>query len=512
MASRRSCGAEAKSGFWRGNLASGVVDSRITRGVSTSTLLRVSGLSVNYTSTRSDVIPALRDISLEVAAHQVLGVLGASGSGKSSLSHAILHLLPGNANILQGSIEFGGKDLLKIPERELRRVRGAGIALVSQEPALALNPVLTIGRQIIDVLRAHRRVSYKEAKERARSMLAEVGFSEPDRIFSACPHQLSGGQRQRAAIAQALICCPELLIADEPLSSLDTITQAEILELFKKLKRDLKLSMIFVTHNAGVLSALADRAVVLAAGQVLAQGTFEELRAEKDEYVRGLIFPEKTLAQKTVPQQKTSNAQVLLEVKNLQKHFVQRRFFSREKFAVQALRGIDLELGEGTSTAIIGRSGSGKTTLARCIAGFEVSDSGEMKIAGTEEKHRRREVQLIFQEAGTALNPRFNAAEIISEPLDIAGELSKPQRKERALQLMKEVGLDPEWHARKAGEFSGGQRQRLALARALAASPRLLILDESLSGLDLPLQAQMLRLLLDLEARHKLTLLHITHD
>jgi ABC-type glutathione transport system ATPase component len=506
------CGAEAKSGFWRGNLASGVVDSRITRDVSTSTLLRVRGLSVNYTSTRSEIIPALHNVNLEVAPQQVVGVLGQSGSGKSSLSHAILKMLPGNAGI-EGSIEFGGRDLLKMPERELRGLRGAGIALVSQEPALALNPVLTIGRQIIDVLQAHQRVSYKEAKERARTMLAEVGFSEPDRILSAYPHQLSGGQRQRAAIAQALICSPELVIADEPLSSLDTITQAEILELFKKVKRDLKLSMIFVTHNAGVLSALADRVVVLAAGQVRTQGTIEELSAQKDDdYVRGLIFPEKTLAQEAVCQQKTTDAEVLLEVKNLGKQFTQRRFFSRQKFAVQALEGIDLELGEGTSTAIIGRSGSGKTTLARCIAGFEIPDAGEVKIGGTEEKQRRREVQLIFQDAGTALNPRFTAAEIISEPLDIAGELTITQRKERACQLMKEVGLDPEWHARKAGEFSGGQRQRLALARALAASPRLLILDESLSGLDLPLQAQMLRLLLDLQVRHQLTLLHITHD
>jgi peptide/nickel transport system ATP-binding protein len=472
----------------------------------------VSGLSVDYTSSRGEVIPALREISLELERQQVLGVLGESGSGKSSLSHAILRLLPGNAKVVEGTVEYSGRNLLTLPDRELRRVRGAGIALIAQEPALALNPVLSIGRQIIDVLRAHRRLSHQVAKEQARSMLREVGFTAPDRILSAYPHQLSGGQRQRAAIAQALMCSPELLIADEPLSSLDTITQAEILELLQKLKRDFRLALIFVTHNAGVLSALADRVMVLVGGRVRAQGTLRQLSAESDSHVRRLIFAENALRQEDTGREKRADPQPMVEVRNVSKQYVQRRLFTRHRFAVQALQGLDFEIAEGSSTAIIGRSGSGKTTLARCIAGFEVPDSGEVRIAGADPKHQRRQVQLIFQDAGTALNPRFTAAEVIIEPLDIGGQLASPHKKQRALQLMEEVGLDPEWHLRKAGEFSGGQRQRLALARALAPSPRLLILDESLSGLDLPLQAQILRLLLDLQSRHGLTYLHITHD
>ena len=472
----------------------------------------MSGLSVDYTSSRGDVIAALRNVSLDLGPQQVLGVLGESGSGKSSLSHALLRLLPRNATITAGSVQYAGRNVLSLSDRELRRLRGASIALISQEPALALNPVLSIGRQIIDVLRAHRRVSQKEAKERARLMLREVGFPEPDRILSAFPHQLSGGQRQRAAIAQALVCSPDLLIADEPLSSLDTITQAEILELLQRMKRELKLAMIFVTHNAGVLSALADRVLVLESGHVRAEGTLDELRGSKDDYVRSLIFPEESLSQDNVGKQQEAKPQLLLQVRNVSKQFVQKRFFSPSKFSVQALRGIDLELGQGSATAIIGRSGSGKTTLARCIAGFEIPDSGEIRIDNEDPKRQRAQVQLIFQDAGSALNPRFTAAQIIAEPLDIAGELSIVQKKERALELMKEVGLDPQWHSRKAAEFSGGQRQRLAVARALAASPRLVILDESLSGIDLPLQAQMLTLLRHLQRHHGLTFLHITHD
>ena len=504
------------------NLTSGVSES-CTSGPSSpvAPLLRVCELSVDY-ATAGETIPALREVDLQLREREVLGVLGVSGSGKSSLSRAILRLLPANAKVIAGSVEYRGKDLLNMPERDLRHVRGAGIALISQEPALALNPVLQVGSQIIDVLRAHRSGSNEEAMEQTRAMLREVGFAEPDRVVRAYPHQLSGGQRQRAAIAQALICSPSLLIADEPLSSLDTITQAEILDLLQRLKVELNLAMIFVTHNAGVLSSLADRVVVLHEGHVRAQGSLDQLSRDDDPYVRALIFPEKDLQSEknlhaderlsVVADTASVSATPFLQVRNLCKHFVQRRLLSRKQVQVQALKSIDFEIEEGAIVAVIGRSGSGKTTLARCIAGFETPDEGEVVFAHQVPGGGRGAVQLMFQDAGTALNPRFTAVQAIAEPLDITRQLNASQRLERALQLMEEVGLDPGWGMRKVSEFSGGQRQRIALARAFAAAPRLLILDESLSGLDLPLQAQMLRLLLDLQARHGLACLHITHD
>lgn len=477
-------------------------------------LLRMRGLSVDYSSASGESIPALREVSLEVRQQQVLGVLGESGSGKSSLSRAILRLLPANGKVVAGAVEYDGEDIMRLTPGRLRELRGAGIALISQEPALALNPVLTIERQIIDVLRAHSRVSKQEAMERTRAMLGEVGFPDPERIGRAYPHQLSGGQRQRAAIAQALICRPGLLIADEPLSSLDTITQAEILELLQKLKHEFNLTVIFITHNARVLSSLGDQVVIMREGQICARGTLDQVGSTQDDYVRGLIYPEKNLGRESVraapnpSSTQLSSRQPLVQISNVSKQFVQRRFLSRRKFAVQALKEVQLKIPRGSTVAVIGRSGSGKSTLARCIAGFEQPDSGQIIFAGS----NRRSVQLIFQDAGTALNPRFTAVEAVAEPLEISRQGSRAQRRERALQLMEESGLDSSWAERKVGEFSGGQRQRLAIARALAAEPELLILDESLSGLDLPLQAQFLRLLMELQRRHGLTYLHITHD
>jgi peptide/nickel transport system ATP-binding protein len=329
----------------------------------------------------------------------------------------------------------------------------------------------------------------------------------------AYPHQLSGGQRQRAAIAQALVCPPSLLIADEPLSSLDTVTQAELLELFRQLKSELNLSMIFISHDAAALSTVCDRLLVMKTGQVVASGNWEQIRSSTDEYIRGLQFTSaKTCAEayrrNSVP---VLNAAPALEVRNLTKTYVQRHMLSREKFEIRALNDVSFGLKPNTTVAVIGRSGSGKSTLARCIAGFEKADEGEVLFEQKPIK-KRSSIQMTFQDAATALNPRFTAAQLVAEPMDIARVGSGKDRIERALDLMAEVGLDKAWHSRNAGEFSGGQRQRLALARALAASPKILIIDESLSGLDLFLQEQILTLLLDLQSRHHLAYLFISHD
>ncbi|HET7872939.1 MAG TPA: ABC transporter ATP-binding protein [Terriglobales bacterium] len=475
-----------------------------------ATLLRVRGLCVEFRA-GSGPVRALENLEFELAPGESLGVLGESGSGKSTLALALLRLLPTHARV-SGDIQFRGQDLLNASARELRAMRGAGIALISQEPALALNPVLTIRRQIADVLAAHESVNAQQQRERVMEALRQVGLPEPERIARAYPHQLSGGQRQRAAIAQALVCRPALLIADEPLSSLDTATQAEVLELFRQLKTELGLSMIFISHNAGVFSSLCERALVLRSGRAVALTTLTQLAESDDPYGRGLLFPEIALsAGGHIPVPQPATGAPLLELKGVSKRFVQQKVFSRKKFGVSALEQVDLQVAEGETLAVIGRSGSGKSTLARCIAGFETADSGEIVFEG-----RRREftprIQVIFQDAGTAINPRFTAAEVIGEPLDIASKYDPFERRKRVLDLMEEVGLDPGWHNRPSHQFSGGQRQRMAMARALAAAPKLLLLDEPFSGLDLPLQAQMLRLLLDLQVRHGLTCVWIGHD
>jgi peptide/nickel transport system ATP-binding protein len=479
-------------------------------------LLRVSALSVDYNAAGGNVVHALRNLDFTIADGESVGVLGESGSGKSSLALALMRLLPKNARMVSGSIEYRGRSLTDFSPADLRAMRGAEVALISQEPALALNPVLSLGQQLADVLRAHGKLTRLEVNAHCNKMLRQVGFDDPERILRAYPHELSGGQRQRVAIAQALICRPKLLIADEPLSALDAATQADILELLQQFKRDLGLAMLFITHNAGALEELADNIMVMREGEASAFGAMDKLQASPDEYVQAILFPEKSLANAAHAEGSISTGEPLLEVRGLSKKFVQKRMLSRKEFEVQSLNGIALTLQPGSTVAVLGRSGSGKSTLARCIAGFETPDAGEILLDGVRTEKNKGgacpPVQMIFQDAATSLNPRFTARQIVAEPLEIARWKTDEERTARAMKLMAEVGLDPDWAVRLAGEFSGGQRQRLAVARALAAEPKLLVMDEALSGLDMPLQAQMVRLFLDLQERHGLTYLYISHD
>ncbi len=339
----------------------------------TEPLLRASALSVDYDAAGGDVVRALRNLDLEIADGESVGVLGESGSGKSSLALALLHLLPRNARVVSGRIEYRGRSLAEFSSAQLREMRGGQVALISQEPALALNPVLPLRRQLADVLLAHQKLDRRAVSSRCNEILLEVGFTDPERIMRAYPHELSGGQRQRVAIAQALICRPRLLIADEPLSALDAATQAEILELLQRLKRDLHLAMLFITHNAGTLAALADNIIVMREGEVAARGCMGKLQSslDEDEYVQGMLFPEKSLAGEPRASGLAADEGPLLEVRDLSKKFVQQRMLSRRKFVVQSLIGIDLSLRRGSTVAVLGRSGSGKSTLAWCLAGFE---------------------------------------------------------------------------------------------------------------------------------------------
>lgn len=481
-------------------------------------LLQISGLTVDYSAARGGRIHALRNVDLEICERETVGILGESGSGKSSLALALLRLLPGNARVTAGKIQYCQHDLLLADPKQLRNIRGGEVAMIFQEPALALNPVLPVGIQIADVVRAHGRMSKPQATHETHAMLREVGFAEPARIARAWPHQLSGGQRQRVAIAQALICKPRLLIADEPLSSLDTITQAEILELLQRLKEEMDLTILLITHNAGLLACFAGKVAVMRQGQVVAHGTMQELEQGADPYVQQIIAPAKILPPAISACR--NNEKPLLRIFNLSRQFRQRSIFSRKKFSIQALENIDLTLQSGSTVALVGRSGSGKSTLARCIAGFETPDSGEILFEDIPVKElprqSRQQIQLLFQDASTSLNPGFTAEQLISEPLDLLEDVMKSggrsERRARVIHALREVGLDPDAKDRPAAEFSGGQRQRLALARALVVQPKLLILDEALSGLDIPLQAGMVRLLLDLQSRRNLAYLYISHD
>src|SRR6476620_9759927 len=288
-------------------------------------LLRVSGLSVDYDATGGNVVRALRNLDLEIAGGESVGVLGESGSGKSSLALALLRLLPRNARVVSGKVEYRGRSLAEFSAEELRQMRGGEVALISQEPALALNPVLPLRRQLADVLLAHHKLDRDAVSSRCDEMLRQVGFADPERILRAYPHELSGGQRQRVAIAQALICRPKLLIADEPLSALDAATQADILELLQRLKRDLGLAMLFITHNAGALASLADNIIVMREGEAVAHATMEELQANSDEYVQGILFPEKSLPNVSHTEHAMETDVPLLQVRGLSKRFVQKR-------------------------------------------------------------------------------------------------------------------------------------------------------------------------------------------
>jgi ABC-type glutathione transport system ATPase component len=478
-------------------------------------LLQISGLSVDYAAAAGETVRALRGVDLEVSAGETVGILGESGSGKSSLALSLLRLLPANASVTSGSITWRGRDLLRMQERDLRQVRGGEVSLIFQEPALALNPVLTAGRQIADVLRAHRPVDEAECRRETSSVLAMAGFRDPERVAQAYPHQLSGGERQRVALAQAIVCRPSLLVADEPLSSLDLMTQAEILALLRRLQQELGLAILMITHNPGVLEALGARAMVMRGGEMVARGSVPQLRQSADPYLQRLLHPAGELAS-AGPATGSDSGDPLLSVRNLRKTFFQKRAFFRGKFSVQALEEVDFKLERGTATVIVGRSGSGKSTLARCIAGFETPDAGEMLLDGAPlgriSTGHPRPVQMVFQDSFTSLNPVLTAEQIISEPMEIAHQGNRAVRRERSLALMEEAGLDRAWAGRRAVQFSGGQRQRLAIARALAVQPKLLVLDEAFSGLDLALQAQMLRLLISLQAAHGLTCLSISHD
>jgi ABC-type glutathione transport system ATPase component len=467
-------------------------------------VLQVTNLTVGYPG-RPRVVDG---ISLSIDAGEVVGLSGQSGCGKTTLALSVMGLLPTDA-VVSGSISFHGRELRDMRERDLETVRGAEIGLVFQESALALNPVLTVGAQLTAVVRAHHRCSRQAAIARARAALADVGFGgERTRVFDAYPHELSGGQRQRILIAQATVCQPALVIADEPVASLDDASRGEVLTLIRSLTERLGTSFLLITHSTEVLASTADRVVDMDAGTV----------AERTGHVRR---PAITLSAPRPARLTEANVcDPVVEVAGLSKTYRCRRIFGKSGPDIEALKGVHLAIARGSTLGIAGTSGSGKSTLARCIAALERPDAGEVRVNGInisrlserDLRAHRNQVQIIFQDSAAALNPRFCALDIVSEALVIQRIGTPAERRDRSADLMTRVGLSPDRLASRPGEFSGGERQRLAIARALAVSPRVLILDEAFSGLDVATRERIVQLLLDLQATHDLTYMCISHD
>jgi peptide/nickel transport system ATP-binding protein len=464
----------------------------------------------------ADRAHAVDGVSLRIHPDEILCIVGESGSGKSLTAHAIMRLLPRGVTASSGEILFEGKDVLRLAPDAMRKLRGAGIAMIFQDPMAALNPVVAIGRQITEQIRAHRAVSEKDALDQAAGLLAEMGLKDPKALLKSFPHQLSGGQRQRVMIAMALSLSPKLLIADEPTTALDVTTQAQILKLIKRIQAERQMSVLFITHDFGVVADMADRVAVMRHGRVVEEGSASDVLGDpKHAYTRALIaaVPRGESALQPVAQDVP-----LLTVKDLAKNFRRGGFFSGAK-AVKAVDRVSLTLARGETLGIVGESGSGKSTLARCVIRLLDPDAGEMLFDGADIAHMgerqlrplRRRIQMVFQDPFSSLNPRQSVGEIITAGPRAYGEDMKEARA-RAADILRLVGLNPETMHRFPHEFSGGQRQRIGLARALMLKPDILIADEPVSALDVTVQAQVLKLLDDVRQQMNLAMLFITHD
>jgi microcin C transport system ATP-binding protein len=495
---------------------SGPMSGPMSAGPSGEAILRVRDLRVGFAQD-GGLVPAVRGVSFEVRKGETVALVGESGSGKSVTALSTVQLLGDNARV-EGSVTYLGREMIGAPERELRRVRGNDISFVFQEPMTSLNPLHTIERQLGESLALHQGLSGGAARARILDLLGRVGIRNPESRLGAYPHQLSGGQRQRVMIAMALANGPELLVADEPTTALDVTIQAQILDLLADLKRDLGMSMLFITHDLGIVRKIADRVCVMQGGLIVEQGPAAEIFANPQHpYTRKLLAAEQT----GLPQPVPASADTVAETWNLRVWFpIHQGLLKRTVGYVKAVNDASLEVRAGETLGIVGESGSGKTTLALAVMRLLPATSGRIVFLGRdieglgqgEMRPLRREMQIVFQDPFGSLSPRMTVGEIIAEGLGVHG--MEPGRDRRGLvaETMAEVGLDPATMDRYPHEFSGGQRQRIAIARALILKPRLMVLDEPTSALDMTVQVQIVQLLRGLQQRHGLAFLFISHD
>jgi peptide/nickel transport system ATP-binding protein len=482
-------------------------------------LLSIDGLTVDLPP-NADRAHAVEDVTLTLHRDEILCVVGESGSGKSVMSRAVLGLYPSrHVRPSAGRIMYRGEDLLGVSPEALRALRGNRIAMIFQEPMTALNPVMTIGRQIDEVLERHGAGATRARRERVLELLAAVKLPDPAQVLRVYPHQLSGGQRQRAMIAMALSLEPDVLIADEPTTALDVTTQAQILALIKEIQARRRMGVLFITHDFGVVAEIADSIAVMRAGRVVEHGPAERILGNPtDPYTQALLAAVPRLT--PIAQRDFTGAPVVLEVRNLTKTYrTGGGFFGGRGRSVDALRSVGFSLRRGETLGIVGESGSGKSTVARCVTRLLDPDAGEVRLDGVDVarlgrralRPLRRRMQMVFQDPYGSLNPRRTVGQLIAEGPIVHGEPA-PSAYRRALELLELVGLDPRSAGRFPHEFSGGQRQRVGLARALALEPAILIADEPVSALDVSVQAQVLRLIADIRERLGLSVLFITHD
>jgi peptide/nickel transport system ATP-binding protein len=500
-------------------------------------LLSVEHLTTSF-RTAGAWLPVVRDLSFTIAARETVAVVGESGSGKSVTALSIMRLLPERSSRIEGSIRLDERDLLALPEKAMRDIRGGAIGMIFQEPMTSLNPVLTAGRQVAEAVRRHRGLSRGEAEAEALRMFDLVRIPDAARRFHDFPHTLSGGMRQRVMIAMALACRPRLLIADEPTTALDVTIQAQILALIAELQREMGMAVLFITHDMGVVAEIADRTVVMLRGEKAEDGAVADIFARPSHpYTTRLLaavpklgemngsplprrFPT-TAAHEAPASEPDRRGETVLDVEGLTTRFpIGGGFLGRATGAIHAVENVSFSIKAGETLAIVGESGCGKSTTGRSIMRLAPAQAGRVLFDGEDlttlppERMRqvRQRMQMIFQDPYGSLNPRKTVGASIREPMLVHGLHTGQRAEERVAELLRLVGLEPEHALRFPHEFSGGQRQRICIARALGLSPKLIVADESVSALDVSIKAQIVNLLLELQATLGVAFLFISHD
>ncbi|HLP94860.1 MAG TPA: ABC transporter ATP-binding protein [Saprospiraceae bacterium] len=514
-------------------------------------LLEINNLVIDFHSEQG-MTRAVDGISFFLNKGETLGIVGESGSGKSVSSLSIMRLLPATARCKADSAVYWKNEetnLLTIPDDQMQQIRGAQIAMIFQEPMTSLNPVFRCGEQVTEAIQIHQKVNFETAKKQALTWFEKVKLPDPERIFNAYPHQISGGQKQRVMIAMAMSCNPDLLIADEPTTALDVTVQKAILELMRELRTETGLSMLFISHDLGVISEICDRVIVMHQGKVVEEGTVEQvLKNPSHPYTRGLVACRPSLRQKlwrmpTVPdflehgqfdarvitqeedQSRRTQLQAqppILEVSHLQVRYpAQKSWWGKVTAWTNAVQDISFQVYPGETFGLAGESGCGKTTLGRTIARLTDAHAGSIRYKGqdllamseTEFRPIRKEIQVVFQDPYASLNPKMTIGEAIVEPMKVHRLYENDAaRKAKTIELLEIVGLKPDHFQRYPHQFSGGQRQRICVARALALEPKFLVCDEMVSALDVSVQATVLNLLMELRETFGLTYLFISHD